>query len=70
MPKTRTDFWKAKFSRNVERDQEHVRALESVGWRVIIIWECELKKQTFEDTMCQVQRQLLDTLYEDKPPGS
>ena len=58
MPKTRTDFWETKFARNVERDQEHVRALTEAGWNVIVIWECELKSKTFEDTMLHVQEEL------------
>lgn len=41
-PKSNTDFWLAKFDRNVIRDQEAVEALESLGWRVFIAWECEL----------------------------
>jgi DNA mismatch endonuclease (patch repair protein) len=40
-PKTRTDFWEAKFKRNVERDHRDVEALERLGWRVLIIWECD-----------------------------
>lgn len=58
MPKTRTEFWEAKFTRNVERDQEHVRALEAAGWNVIIVWECELGKTSFENTMLKVQHGL------------
>ena len=41
MPKTRIEFWRAKFARNVSRDREVERALGSLGWRVAIIWECE-----------------------------
>lgn len=40
-PKTRTDFWIAKFGRNVERDTEARKLLEALGWKVIVIWECE-----------------------------
>ncbi|WHS59662.1 MULTISPECIES: very short patch repair endonuclease [unclassified Pseudomonas] len=43
-PKTRSEFWAAKFSRNVERDLENVYALRSLGWRVITVWECEIKR--------------------------
>lgn len=41
-PKSNTEFWQAKFTRNVERDASTVAALEAQGWRVIIAWECEL----------------------------
>jgi len=44
MPKSRVAFWKAKFRRNVERDVETRRALRRLGWRVLVVWECELRK--------------------------
>ncbi|PYB83627.1 very short patch repair endonuclease [Pseudomonas fulva] len=43
-PKTRSEFWAAKFSRNVERDLENVQALEAKGWTVMVVWECEIKR--------------------------
>ena len=51
VPKTHTDFWTAKIARNQERDQETWRRLEAKGWYVLIVWECELKKARFDDTM-------------------
>jgi DNA mismatch endonuclease Vsr len=42
VPKTRTAFWQAKFLRNTERDAAAEAALRSAGWRVIVVWECEL----------------------------
>ena len=46
-PKTRQQFWSAKFARNVARDAENKRDLEALGWRVIEVWECEVKKERF-----------------------
>lgn len=43
-PKTRVDFWQDKFDANVARDRRNVIALESAGWRVLIVWECETRK--------------------------
>lgn len=43
MPKTRVDFWSAKFARNVERDATVARELDAAGWRSLVIWECELR---------------------------
>ena len=40
-PKQNADFWIEKFERNMARDEHKVRELETMGWRVIIIWECE-----------------------------
>ena len=42
-PKTRTDFWQQKFVDNVRRDQRVISELESRGWRVVVLWECETK---------------------------
>jgi DNA mismatch endonuclease, patch repair protein len=44
MPASNVDFWKAKISRNVERDKENKSAAENMGWRVFTVWECEIKK--------------------------
>lgn len=43
MPKSRPDFWQAKFERNIERDRRVETELEALGWRVFVIWECETK---------------------------
>jgi DNA mismatch endonuclease, patch repair protein len=41
MPKSRIEFWKAKFDRNVVRDGEVEKALSDLGWTAHVIWECE-----------------------------
>jgi DNA mismatch endonuclease (patch repair protein) len=43
LPKTNTDFWKAKISGNIERDKRNISELEKQGWNVIVIWQCEIK---------------------------
>lgn len=42
MPKSRIDFWQKKFASNIARDQLVHRTLQSQGWKVIVIWECEV----------------------------
>lgn len=42
-PKTREDFWRSKFERNVQRDRQNEEALQVEGWRTEIVWECETK---------------------------
>lgn len=42
-PKTRKDFWEAKFATNVQRDKVVRRALKQLGWSYIVVWECELR---------------------------
>ena len=54
VPKTNTEFWMAKVTRNQERDQEVWRKLEAKGWSVIIVWECQLKKAVLEETVNHV----------------
>ena len=44
-PKSRVDFWTAKFAANVERDARMKMALEDAGWKVVVIWECETEKR-------------------------
>ena len=43
LPGTRRPFWRAKISRNVERDAEVARLLEQQGWRQLTIWECAFR---------------------------
>lgn len=44
LPKTRTIFWKQKIEKNKLRDSASVRKLRGLGWKVLTIWECEIKK--------------------------
>ena len=43
-PKTRIEYWDEKFKRNVDNDKNHERELIRLGWNVIVLWECEIKK--------------------------
>jgi DNA mismatch endonuclease (patch repair protein) len=42
-PKANADYWTAKLTRNVARDRQTVAKLTNDGWRVITVWECDLK---------------------------
>lgn len=44
LPETRKDFWRDKIQSNIDRDKRNSSTLQSMGWNVIVIWECELKK--------------------------
>lgn len=46
LPSTRPDFWAGKIERNREVDQRAANALEELGWRIGIVWECSLKGRT------------------------
>lgn len=45
VPKTRTEFWKAKFAANRERDRRLESLASQSGWSCLVIWECELKDE-------------------------
>lgn len=57
MPSTRTDFWSAKFEGNMERDRRNSAELTALGWRVITVWECDLKKDA-RQVISDIHRQL------------
>lgn len=55
-PKTRVDYWVPKFTRNVVRDRQVTEALEGAGWRVAVVWECELTRKTADATADRLAR--------------
>ncbi len=46
LPKSRVEFWNAKFAANVARDRRARRELKKLGWQVLTVWQCELKDQS------------------------
>ena len=46
--KSNTDYWNTKIQRNQERDKRNIEQLEKDGWKVIVLWECEIK-DNFEE---------------------
>lgn len=55
LPKTNTSFWKNKLMKNKYRDIKEQAELKNMGWKIIVVWECDLKKDK--------RRQTLDILY-------
>ena len=53
-PSSNVDYWRSKILRNVERDQKNMELLRSMGWKVIVVWECELKKKVYDKTMKRI----------------
>ena len=47
-PKTRQEFWEAKFRENLNRDKLNQENLSSKGWKISIVWECEIKDKDFD----------------------
>lgn len=57
IPKTHSEFWKKKFELNTRRDRRKTEELEAGGWRVLVIWECETKKD-LESCVKRIKRAL------------
>lgn len=58
IPKTRTNFWLDKFSKNSENDKKNKVILQQLGWKVVVLWECMLKND-FNKTMSTVVDQIV-----------
>ena len=56
LPKSNGDFWRAKIVTNWKRDARNARALHALGWKVLVIWQCELKD------LLAVERRIIDFL--------
>jgi DNA mismatch endonuclease (patch repair protein) len=48
LPETRKKFWEKKISGNVERDKKNILQLKKAGWKVIVLWQCQLTKKQSE----------------------
>lgn len=54
LPKTRTKWWQKKIEETIKRDSKAFEKLSELGWRSIIIWECELKPQWRNDSLANI----------------
>ncbi len=54
VPKTRTDFWLTKIGKNVTNDERQQAELTAAGWKVLTIWECELKPAVRNDSLIKL----------------
>ena len=54
-PSSNDEYWRPKILKNVERDKENQKKLEQAGWRVLIVWECQLKRKDFISTMSNLE---------------
>jgi DNA mismatch endonuclease (patch repair protein) len=51
IPKSNVEYWEKKLYRNKEHDNRNQKELKGMGWNVITVWECELKKDKVEQTL-------------------
>ena len=59
-PKNNAEFWRAKILGNVERDKKTYCQLNELGWRVLVVWECELKKGIAEIRLDKLIQEIRD----------
>lgn len=62
IPKTRTDFWVEKIEGNKRRDKENIDKLKNMGWNILIVNECSLKKEKRENTLNNILNNLQNQL--------
>ena len=58
VPKTRTEWWLHKINTNKTNDEKAVKALKKDGWKIIILWECDLKPAKMEKTLASLVKKL------------
>lgn len=66
LPKTNTQFWKDKITRNQSRDLQRRIDLRKLGWHTITIWECQLKPKTSEQTLLGLEKTLCQIYLGDR----
>lgn len=68
IPKSNTDFWLKKFSRNKERDAENLRYYQEQCWRVCYVWECAIRCKNSKQKIENVKDQIISWLEEPDEP--
>ncbi len=58
VPKTKTDWWLNKINGNIANDHKKKQALQALGWRVITLWECELKPPCIGESLSKLLTQI------------
>ena len=59
-PKNNAEYWYSKIMNNVIRDRNNYALLEKEGWRVILVWECEIKQKSLQDLTIQLVNAIMD----------
>lgn len=58
-PNTNREFWLEKFEKNIQNDSKHQQELEAAGWKVLILWECEIENdfnRSMDNLVSELQR--------------
>ncbi len=59
MPSSNISFWEGKFQRTLERDAQNIKNLKQLGWRVIVVWECDLRPKKLNETIEKLIKRIL-----------
>lgn len=62
VPKTRTDWWLEKINRNKDNDKNNKKNIKKLSWKIITIWECEIKPSKREKTLLKLLKTLQNTV--------
>lgn len=65
IPKTKKEWWTDKIRKTQERDLKHQSKLKMIGWNIVVIWECQLKKNVQETTLSELNY-LLNKIFPDR----
>lgn len=60
IPHSNTEYWIPKLEKNKKRDEENIRKLKEMGWNVIVVWECQLKKSRRQETLEELYKQITE----------
>ena len=63
-PSSNEEYWRNKIQRNIDRDKIHIAQLQNDGWKVLIVWECELKKAVREDRLAALCEEIREQASE------
>ena len=69
LPKSNQEYWKPKIERNIERDLQNMQLLEKEGWKVIVVWECELKKRFVGERLAYLVEEIRSSVNERRSTG-
>lgn len=58
VPKSNTEFWQNKIAANIARDDKKIAQLLRMNWKVITVWECELKPKQRSETLTRLVQQI------------
>lgn len=55
LPKSNTDYWSNKLNNNKKRDVQHYENMEKAGWKVILVWECEISEERLNKLILEIK---------------